>query len=73
MNKHEKLLIQILGGTSDANIQFDRLCKLLRYLGFEERIKGSTIYLQKVAWKKSLTCNLKEITRNLIRLNKFGM
>lgn len=41
MSKHEKLLIQILRGTSDANIPFDGLCSLLKYLGFEERIKGS--------------------------------
>ena len=41
MGKHEKLLIQILRGTSDANISFDGLCSLLEYLGFKERIKGS--------------------------------
>jgi hypothetical protein len=41
MGKHEKLLIQILSGTSDANISFDGLCGLLKYLDFEERIKGS--------------------------------
>ncbi|MBI5750163.1 MAG: type II toxin-antitoxin system HicA family toxin [Nitrospinae bacterium] len=41
MGKHEKLLIQILRGTSDANISFDGLCSLLKYLGFKERIKGS--------------------------------
>lgn len=41
MDKHEKLLIQILRGTSDTNISFEGLCGLLKYLGFEERIKGS--------------------------------
>lgn len=41
MTKHEKLLIQILRGTSDANIPFDGLCSFLKYLDFEERIKGS--------------------------------
>ena len=41
MAKLEKLLIQILRGTSDANIPFDGLCSLLKYLGFGERIKGS--------------------------------
>lgn len=41
MGKHEKLLIQILRGTSDANIPFDGLCSLLKHIGFEERIKGS--------------------------------
>jgi len=41
MIKHEKLLIQILKGISDANIPFDRLCGLLKHLGFKEKIKGS--------------------------------
>lgn len=41
MGKQEKLLIQILSGTSDANISFDGMCNLLKYLGFEERIHGS--------------------------------
>jgi predicted RNA binding protein YcfA (HicA-like mRNA interferase family) len=41
MSKHDKLLTQILSGTSDANISFDGLCGLLKFLGFEERIKGS--------------------------------
>lgn len=41
MGKHEKLRIQILSGTSDANISFDGLCGLLKYLGFEVRIRGS--------------------------------
>lgn len=36
-----KLLMQLLRGTSDANIPFESLCALLRHLGFEERIKGS--------------------------------
>jgi hypothetical protein len=41
MGKHEKLLLQILRGTSDANISFEGLCALLRWLAFEERIRGS--------------------------------
>jgi hypothetical protein len=41
MGKHEKLLIQILRGASDANISFDGLCGLLRHLGFAERTSGS--------------------------------
>lgn len=41
MSKHEKLLLKILSGTSDANIHFDDLCNLLKNLGFEERIRGS--------------------------------
>ena len=41
MAKHEKTLVQILRGASDSNISFDELRSLLRYLGFDERIRGS--------------------------------
>jgi hypothetical protein len=37
----EALLLQILRGSSDANIPFDGLRSLLRALGFEEHIRGS--------------------------------
>jgi predicted RNA binding protein YcfA (HicA-like mRNA interferase family) len=41
MSRIDKLILQILSGTSDANIAFKDLCGLLIYLGFEERTKGS--------------------------------
>ncbi|MFO0795756.1 MAG: type II toxin-antitoxin system HicA family toxin [Candidatus Brocadiaceae bacterium] len=41
MGKHEKLLLKILSGTSDANIPFEGLCNLLKDFGFEMRIRGS--------------------------------
>jgi predicted RNA binding protein YcfA (HicA-like mRNA interferase family) len=41
MKKHEKLLLKILSGTADANIQFVDLCNLLRDYGFEMRVRGS--------------------------------
>ena len=41
MASHDRLLARILRGSSDANIPFDQFCKLLRRLGFDERIKGS--------------------------------
>ncbi|MCA1631416.1 MAG: type II toxin-antitoxin system HicA family toxin [Acidobacteria bacterium] len=41
MGKFEKLLSQILRGSSDANIPFEDLCQLLRRFGFEERTRGS--------------------------------
>lgn len=41
MAKIEKVLETILLGRSDANIDFNDLCKLLEGLGFDERIKGS--------------------------------
>ncbi|VAW30043.1 hypothetical protein MNBD_CHLOROFLEXI01-2935 [hydrothermal vent metagenome] len=41
MGKKEKVLLKVLRGTSDANISFHDLCRLLRHLDFAERIKGS--------------------------------
>ena len=41
MGKYDKLILRIVRGSSDANISFDVLCKLLRHLGFEERTRGS--------------------------------
>lgn len=41
MAKHLELLDKILRGTSDANIDFDDLRRLLVHLGFEERVRGS--------------------------------
>ncbi len=41
MSQRDKLLKQILDGTSDANIPFDGMCRVLRNLGFKERIRGS--------------------------------
>jgi hypothetical protein len=41
MGKYDKLLFQILRGTSDANIGFDDLRQLLIQLGSEERRRGS--------------------------------
>jgi hypothetical protein len=35
-----KTLDRVLRGTSDANIRFDDLCRVLKRLGFEERIRG---------------------------------
>ncbi len=41
MGKQEKLLLKIVSGTSDANIQFDELCSFLKHLDFAMRVKGS--------------------------------
>ncbi len=48
MGKHEKLIFQILRGTSDANISFSDLVNLLRYFGFEIRIRGSHHIFRKI-------------------------
>jgi len=41
MSKADKIELQILSGKSDANIDFNDLCRLLANYGFDERIKGS--------------------------------
>jgi hypothetical protein len=41
MAQDDRLLRQILRGTSDANISFDDLRRMLRRLGCDERIRGS--------------------------------
>jgi HicA-like toxin of HicAB toxin-antitoxin system len=41
MTRAEKTLEKILRGTSDVNISFAELLKLLKRLGFTERVRGS--------------------------------
>ncbi|NLD94582.1 MAG: type II toxin-antitoxin system HicA family toxin [Fibrobacter sp.] len=41
MGKYAKILAVVLSSSSDANIDFDDLCKLLELLGFTVRIRGS--------------------------------
>ena len=41
MSRTEKLLNQILRGNADANIPFTGMVRILKQLGFEERIRGS--------------------------------
>ena len=41
MNRHKRLMRTILGGRSDANIRFADFRALMRYLEFDERIRGS--------------------------------
>ena len=41
MTKQDKLLLRIIRGKSDANIDFDELRSLLLNYGFEERVRGS--------------------------------
>lgn len=40
MARVAKLLHRVLSGTSDANIPFRELRRLLNHLGFDERIRG---------------------------------
>jgi predicted RNA binding protein YcfA (HicA-like mRNA interferase family) len=41
MDRHKKLLAKLLQGRNDANVPFAGLCRLLKILGFVERIRGS--------------------------------
>ncbi len=41
MARGDKVLQRILHGGADANIDFSELCRLLRTLGFDERVRGS--------------------------------
>ena len=50
MSKIDKLIFKILSGNSDKNIDFDELTKLLIFLGFECRIKGS----HHIFWKDAV-------------------
>jgi len=40
LTQKRKILDKILSGTSDSNIQFNKLCSLLEELGFSQRIRG---------------------------------
>jgi len=40
LTQKKKILDKILSGTSDPNIQFNKLCSLLDEPGFSKRIKG---------------------------------
>ena len=51
MTAHAKLLHRILRGTSDKNIDFDGLCRILKRLGFGERVKGD----HHIFWKDGIT------------------
>ncbi len=41
MSKLDKLILKILSGNSDNNIEFSDLVKIVETLGFSYRIKGS--------------------------------
>jgi hypothetical protein len=60
MSKQEKILLKVLRGSSDANIAFNDLCLLLRYLAFQERIRGSHHIFTKVGVEEILNLQPKE-------------
>ena len=58
MGKYEKLIAKILSGSSDANITFTELRKLILIFGFSERIRGSHYIFSKEGVEEIL--NLQE-------------
>jgi hypothetical protein len=52
MAKNDKLIQKILQGQTDANINFEELCALLKNFGFEERIPVATIFIDAPTLKK---------------------
>ena len=55
MGTTEKILEAVLRGTSDANISFKDLCKLLKTLGFTERVRGDHFIYAKPQIEEILT------------------
>ena len=47
LSKFDKILIKVLNGLSDKNIEFNELLNLLLSLGFQLRVKGSHHILSK--------------------------
>jgi len=41
MVRQDKIIMKVLRGSSDNDISFEEICGLLKYLGFDCRIKGS--------------------------------
>ena len=40
MAKRRKIFERLMNGTADADLAFEDLCRLLRQLGFDERVRG---------------------------------
>lgn len=50
MSKIEKLILKVLRGASDNNIDFNDLIRLLSFLHFNKKIKGS----HHIFWKENV-------------------
>ncbi len=83
MGKQEKLLIQILKGQSDANINFQDLVRLMQRFGFDKRVSGGhhifrkegvleKINLQKEGSKAKPYYQVRQV-RNIILKYKLGV
>ena len=81
MSKYRKLLSKILSGSSDSNISFFELMKLLERMGFEKRTRGSHNIFRKngiiekinlqADGKLAKVYQVKQV-RNMILNNKLG-
>jgi predicted RNA binding protein YcfA (HicA-like mRNA interferase family) len=41
MSQFQKFIASVLSGVSDATVDFEEFCAMLRRMGFHERIRGS--------------------------------
>ena len=71
MGKYEKLIFQILRGTSDANIAFSDLINLMQHFGFEMRIKVATTSFEEKGLKKSQIYKKMAIKQNHIKSDRY--
>jgi len=82
MNKPTKILLKILSGRNDSNIEFSDLVHLLAFLEFDYRMKGShhifykdgideIINIQPIGNNKAKAYQVKQV-RNLITKYKLG-
>ncbi len=62
MSKYQKILLNLLLSKSDKNINFEDLVYLLKYLDFDERIKGSHHIFTKIGIKEVI--NIQPIENN---------
>jgi predicted RNA binding protein YcfA (HicA-like mRNA interferase family) len=59
MARRGTVLLAVLRGDADANIRFSDMCKLLRELGFDERIRGSHHIFSKAAVEEIINLQAK--------------
>ena len=70
MGKYEKLIFQILRGTSDADILFSDLINLMKHFGFDMRVKGSHHIFRKSGVEEKVNLHETDIRPNPIRLDR---
>jgi hypothetical protein len=63
MGRHEKVKEQVCSGKSDANVDFNDLCKLVAALGSESASRAAITYSQDPRFVKSLICSRVEADR----------